>query len=162
MIGLRTLHDILQTGRDDDIALMGPSRTAMNYRELRAQMSRTLATLNRLGLGRNDRVAIVLPNGPDMASAFISVACCATTAPLNPAYKRKEFDFYLADLNAKALIVEQGSDSAAIDAARARQIKVLELRTDPARRVAGCGQVFDHAVEVRILDDDASSLLADG
>ena len=35
----------------------------------------TLATPGRLGIGRNDRVAIVLPNGPEMATAFIAVAC---------------------------------------------------------------------------------------
>ncbi|MCK7493748.1 MAG: hypothetical protein MZW92_22255, partial [Comamonadaceae bacterium] len=30
-----------------------------------------------------------------------------TSAPLNPAYRADEFEFYLSDLNAKALIVEQ-------------------------------------------------------
>ena len=59
------------------------------------------AALNGMGIGRNDRVAIVLPNGPEMAAAFVAIACGATTAPLNPAYKADEFDFYLADLNAR-------------------------------------------------------------
>ena len=57
-----------------------------------------MATLNALGIGRGDRVAIVLPNGPEMATAFVAVACGATTAPLNPAYRAEEFDFYLTDL----------------------------------------------------------------
>ena len=43
--------------------------------------------LNAIGIGRGDRVAIVLPNGPEMATAFLAVACGATTAPLNPAYR---------------------------------------------------------------------------
>ena len=34
----------------------------------------TIARLNALGIGRNDRVAIVLPNGPEMAAAFIAIA----------------------------------------------------------------------------------------
>ena len=55
-------------------------------------------TLNGLGIGRGDRVAIVLPNGPEMAGAFIAVAGGAATAPLNPAYREEEFDFYLGDL----------------------------------------------------------------
>ncbi len=54
-----------------------------------------------MGIGRGDRVAIVLPNGPEMAASFVAIAAGATTAPLNPAYKRDEFDFYLADLNAR-------------------------------------------------------------
>jgi hypothetical protein len=58
------------------------------------------------GIGRNDRVAIVLNNGPEMAACFMACASSATTnAPLNPAYRADEFEFYLADADAKALIV---------------------------------------------------------
>ena len=56
------------------------------------------------GIGRGDRVAIVLPNGPEMATAFLAVAAGATTAPLNPAYRADEFEFYLTDLE------RQGAD----------------------------------------------------
>ena len=58
--------------------------------------------------GITTRVAIVLPNGPEMAVAFVGVAAAAICAPLNPAYSRSEFEFYLADLNPKALIVQSG------------------------------------------------------
>jgi len=135
LIKQATIQDLLQVGADDNIAVSGLDRSALNYRDLRAQVSRTVTALNRLGIGRGDRVAIVLPNGPEMATVFVSVASCATTAPLNPAYKREEFDFYLADLNAKALIIEQGSDSPALDAANARQIQILELCTDDCQPV---------------------------
>jgi len=49
---------------------------------------------------------MVLPNGPEMAAAFVAVAGAATTAPLNPAYTADEFAFYLDDLEARALLVE--------------------------------------------------------
>ena len=127
MTGQSTIMDLLQVGDDDDVALSGLDRPALQYRELRAQVTRTVAELNELGIGRNDRVAIVLPNGPEMATAFVSVASGATTAPLNPAYKKDEFDFYLSDLNAKALLVEAGSESPAVEAALGRGIQVLDL-----------------------------------
>ena len=127
MAGQSTIMDLLRVGDDDDIALSGLDRPALRYSELRTQVTRTVAELNDLGIGRNDRVAIVLPNGPEMATAFISIASGATTAPLNPAYKKDEFDFYLSDLNAKALLVEEGSESPAIDAAGERSIQVLDL-----------------------------------
>ncbi len=127
MTGQSTIMDLLRVGDDDNIALSGLDRPALNYYELRAQVARTVAELNDLGIGRNDRVAIVLPNGPEMATAFISVASGATTAPLNPAYKKDEFDFYLSDLGAKALLVEEGSESPAIEAALERNIQVLDL-----------------------------------
>ena len=78
-----------------------------------------------MGIGRNDRVAIVLPNGPEMAAAFIAIACGATTAPLNPAYRAEEFDFYLSDLNAKALVILEGMESPALAVAEARGIPVV-------------------------------------
>jgi acyl-CoA synthetase (AMP-forming)/AMP-acid ligase II len=48
---------------------------------------------NHWHIGATERVAIVLPNGPEMAVAFVTVAQSATTAPLNPAYKEDEFAF---------------------------------------------------------------------
>jgi acyl-CoA synthetase (AMP-forming)/AMP-acid ligase II/acyl carrier protein len=83
--------------------------------------------LNRHGIVRNDRVAVVLPNGLEAAAAFISIASCATYAPLNPAYGPDEFDFYLSDLNAKALVVLAGQSSPAREVAAARKIQIFEL-----------------------------------
>ncbi len=133
MSGPVTIHDLLQIGDDDAIALSGIGRAPLTYRGLRSQVEQVLELLNSVGIGRNDRVAIVLPNGPEMATAFVSIACCATTAPLNPAYTQDEFEFYLSDLGAKALVVQQGVDSPAVVAARQRKIPVFELCADQDR-----------------------------
>ena len=118
---------LLATGRNDDIALSAPGRAPLRYAGLRAQVADTLATLNAMGVGRNDRVAIVLNNGPDMASCYMACAAGTTSAPLNPAYRAEEFEFYLSDLNAKALIVEQGSVSPAVEVARRLDVPVIDL-----------------------------------
>ena len=70
----------------------------------------------------------MLDNGPEMASAFVALACGVTTAPLNPAYRREEYDFYLQDLGAKALVVGEDSTSEAIDSARALGAAVIRQR----------------------------------
>ena len=78
---------------------------------------------------------IVLPNGPEMAAAFIAIGSGATTAPLNPAYRQEEFEFYMEDLNARALVVEKGSASPAVAAAKAKGVRILELgweESDPS------------------------------
>ena len=80
-----------------------------------------------MGVGRNDRVAVVLPNSPEMAVAFLGIASCATCAPLNPGYRESEYDFYLSDLNAKALIFQSGVAEAAVQVARKRGIPLVEL-----------------------------------
>ena len=122
-----TVSELLAAGRDDAIAIGAPDREPLTYAGLRDHVKDTVAALNARGLGRNDRVAIVLPNGPEMATAFVAIACGATTAPLNPAYREEEFEFYLSDLNAKALVVEQGSDSPAVSAANKLGIPLLEI-----------------------------------
>jgi acyl-CoA synthetase (AMP-forming)/AMP-acid ligase II len=131
-----TLPALLVAGAADAPALLAPERPPLSYDGLRRHVENVVAALNARGIGRNDRVAIVLPNGPEMASAFLAVAAAATTAPLNPAYKRAEFEFYLSDLRAKALLVERGSTSEAIDVARALGATVLELDV-PADAPAG-------------------------
>ena len=85
------------------------------------------ATLAAQGIGAGDRVAIVLPNGPDMATAFLTVAAACCAAPLNPSYKLDEFEFYLADLKPSAIILASGDTGPAAEAARRLQIPVLSL-----------------------------------
>jgi oxalate---CoA ligase len=123
----RTLKDLLASGRDDAVAIAAHEAPPLTYAGLRALIERTCATLNDLGIGLGDRVAIVLPNGPEMAAAFLCVASAATSAPLNPAYKQDEFEFYLQDLKAKALILEAGSESPALRAAEKLGVALLTL-----------------------------------
>jgi acyl-CoA synthetase (AMP-forming)/AMP-acid ligase II len=131
MVSIRTLQDLLAVGRGDAAAVTAPGTQALTYDAFRKLVADTVATLNGFGIGRNDRVAIVLPNGPDMATSFVAIATGATAAPLNPAYKADEFEFYMSDLGAKALVVEAGSKSAALDVAQKLGIAVLTLTPDP-------------------------------
>lgn len=86
-----------------------------------------MVQLNALGIGRGDRVAIVLPQGPELAVTFLAVACGATAAPLTPAYLEKEFTFYLEDLQARAVILMSDDPSPARAAAAALGVPILEM-----------------------------------
>ncbi len=127
-----TMPDLLKKGADRAPAIGAPGRPSLTHASLRALASRTVASLNAMGIGRGDRVALVIPNGPEAASSFVTIGCGATTAPLNPAYKADEFAFYLGDLSAKALVIQAGMDSPARAAAAERGIPVIDLVTDPA------------------------------
>jgi len=122
-----TLQDLLAVGSPDATALSASGRMPLSHGALRALIASTVGTLNSLGIGRNDRVAIVLANGPGMAACFIACASGVASAPLNPAYRADEFEFYLSDLNAKALIVERGSASPAIDVAIKLGVRLIDL-----------------------------------
>jgi acyl-CoA synthetase (AMP-forming)/AMP-acid ligase II len=127
-----TIWELLRHGVDEAPAIGAPERPSLSHKNLRELAGRTVQSLNAMGIGRNDRVAIVLPNGPEMATAFIAIACGATTAPLNSAYRAEEFDFYLSDLNAKALVILDGMDSPARAVAAQRNIPIVTLVREKA------------------------------
>ena len=122
-----TIAELLAAHDGAGPALGAPAREPLTFAGLREQIERTTAALNGFGLGRGDPIAIVLPNGPEMAAAFLAVASAATAAPLNPGYRADEFSFYLSDLEARAVIVQQGDDTPARAAAAAEGVPIIEL-----------------------------------
>jgi acyl-CoA synthetase (AMP-forming)/AMP-acid ligase II/thioesterase domain-containing protein/aryl carrier-like protein len=112
-------------------ALLGIGRKPMTYHDLLQQAERTIEYLNSVGIGRGDKVAVVLRNGPDAAACCLSVALGAVSALLNPGYTAAEFESYLGDLNPTAVLVEEDSKSGCIAVAQAGGIPVLRLVADP-------------------------------
>lgn len=111
----------------DAVAIVAENRRPLTYAGLWAHLQQVGAALRAFGIGHRDRVAVVLPNGPEMATAFLAVSACAANAPLNPAYRADDFDFYLTDLDAKAVIVLADDDSPVRAVARAKGIQILNL-----------------------------------
>jgi len=126
-----TISALIADSSADAAAIGAPGQGPLSFQGLRDLAERTGATLNAAGIGRGDRVAIVLANGPEAATAFLTVACYAVTAPLNPSYKAEEFAFYLSDLKARALIVQQGVATPARAVATDLRIPIIELVPDP-------------------------------
>ena len=126
-----SLRRLLERGTAHQAALGAPGRQDLTHADLRTLVDRTLSTLNGMGIGRTDRLALVLPNGPEMATCFMACASGVTSAPLNPAYRADEFEFYLNDLHAKALIVEQSSSSPAIAVAQKQGVRIIDLVAGP-------------------------------
>jgi oxalate---CoA ligase len=106
-------------------ALLAPGRPTLDHAGLLAQVEEGMRALRRLGIRPGDRVAMVLGNGPHTAAAFLAVASAASAAPLNPAYRAEELDFYLGDLRARAVLVDGGGP--VVEVARARGIPVVEV-----------------------------------
>lgn len=137
MTAYRTVAELLRVGEGARPALRAPDgRASLDFSGLRALADATVARLNGMGIGRGDRVGIVVPNGPEMAAAFVAIAAGCTTAPLNPAYREDEFTFYLDDLKARALVVLKGAETPARAAAAKLGVPIIELVPDAA---AGAG-----------------------
>ncbi|WP_310428753.1 AMP-binding protein [Chamaesiphon sp. VAR_48_metabat_135_sub] len=115
----------------DAIALLAPGHQPLSYSQLDRQIAEIGTMLRCWGISRTDRVALVLPNGATMAVAFLAIAAHATCAPLNPAYGDREFNFYLSDLQPKALIIAADLDSPAREVAKRLGIAIVELSPIP-------------------------------
>jgi acyl-CoA synthetase (AMP-forming)/AMP-acid ligase II len=112
-----TLLTVLDAGQDEDLALVIPVGISLTYRRLREEVWRGAEALAARGIRRGDRVGLVYPNSAEAIVLFLAAATAGTAAPLNPAYKVDEFQFYLEDTRARALLVPPGQAAAARQAA---------------------------------------------
>ena len=120
-----TLLDLLDSGAPSHPAIVAPGGPVLTYDSLRHQVRTLAGQLRAIGIGRGDRVAIVLPNGMEAIVTFLAVSAAGTAAPLNPAYKAAEFEFYMDDTNAKALIT---ADDGGGEARSAAPPSVMDIR----------------------------------
>jgi oxalate---CoA ligase len=94
-------------------ALMAVDGTLLAHADLRREVDRLAGRLRDAGLGPRDRIAVVLPNGPEMALVLLAAMAVGCVAPLNPKYREEEFRFYLDDLRASALVAFPETPAAA-------------------------------------------------
>src|SRR5439155_22500256 len=112
-------------------AILAPGRPPLTYGRLRQHIGEIGETLRVLGINRNERVAMALTDGPEMAVAFLAVAASAICVPLNPAYSADEYATYLADLHVQALLVQAGVPTPARAVARTCGCAIIELVPRP-------------------------------
>ena len=113
----------------DEPAILAPGRPPLTYRRLYEHIDKTGRALRALGIYRRDRIVVVLPNGPELAVAILTVEASAVCVPLNPAYGAEELERYFADLQPRALITPAGINSPARRVALSCGVRVIELST---------------------------------
>jgi amino acid adenylation domain-containing protein len=121
---LVSFHGRVAPGRP---AILAPDREAMTYGVLLARTNEVVRELRRLGVNRSDRVAVVLPSGPDAAVAIVAVACGAVCVPLNPAYTADEWQRYFGDLQITALLTRADIASPSRGVAHTLGIPVIDM-----------------------------------
>lgn len=124
-----TVRALMTVGRDAAPAVWDVSGGVLDYAALRSSADRLRVQLASCGVGPTDTVAVLLPNGPEMAVAFLAAASGAGVAPLNPSYRAEELRFYLGDLKPRVLITTSEAGSAAREVLPAETI-ALDLVGD--------------------------------
>jgi len=128
-------------GSDSSTAVIVPSKPSpltVSYGDLKAEIASFQAKLAAIGVARGAPVSIALINSYEFVVAFLAAAWQrGVAAPLNPAYKQDEFEFYIEDVKSAVVLVPRGAvdgDSPAVRAARKFNAAVAECYWDPARK----------------------------
>jgi acyl-CoA synthetase (AMP-forming)/AMP-acid ligase II len=122
------IRNLLEQADSSHIAIRAETNT-LTYADLNQLVESLARALGDFGLREGDRIAISLPNGLEVISAFLAASTVGTAAPLNPAYTVDEFKFYLEDTRARALIVPAGSAREARIAAAETKVAIIECET---------------------------------
>lgn len=103
------------SARGETIALIDGDRR-LTYSELRVQVFKLATELLRRGVGRGDRVVMLIANSIDFVVAFWAIQYVGAVAvPLNPAIITSKLRWILADCSPSFLIVDASFSSRAPD-----------------------------------------------
>lgn len=131
----------------DAPAFLAPERRPLSYGRLHQHIETIGCALRSIGIGAADRVVVMLPNGPELAVAIVSVASHAACAVVNTAYAAEELERYFAELKPRALIVPAGVASPARRVALGCGIAVIDVAPPIPGREAG---LFTLSAEKRV------------
>lgn len=107
------------------VALISPDGSSLTYRELSARVNAGILALQDRGIGRESRVAVVMPNGLLLAETILTVSALACCAPLSPRLTAEEFGFEFSDLGCSALVTTGSVNSPARDVASELGIDII-------------------------------------
>jgi oxalate---CoA ligase len=140
-------------------ALMALGRRSMSFEELSSHTTRIGAQLRRCGVARDSRVALMVPQGAEAASALLSVMAHAVCMPLNPSMPAEELMGVLRASGARVLLVALPVDTAVSAVAASLGLMLLGLRPG-AESVAGSFElelINPGSAVMRELTDKAAS-----
>ena len=135
----------------DRLALLNVEGDSLSHFALCSRVAGIALHLRSLEIRPADAVAVVMPPGPAMAIAFLAVSSVAACAPLNPAYRRSDFEFYLSDLRPAAILVPEGFASPCIEVATELEIPVVQVQVSREGWIEGRSAQTseDHAAVLR-------------
>jgi oxalate---CoA ligase len=108
----RTIQSIAET-RPSTAAILAPGRQVLDYQGLCRQICSAGSVLNENGIGRGDRVVLLVANGPEAASLLLAVSTYATAVPVDPQANLAELRTCLRGLKIRALIADPAHETLA-------------------------------------------------
>jgi oxalate---CoA ligase len=165
-IGLAMIFDVIRSCARQtpaSAALLAPGRATLDYGGLYAQLCDVGAALNDGGVGQGDRVALLISNGPEAATAFLSVSCFATAVPVNLEFGVDELRGLLRDMRIGAFMADLSHEPLARALAAEFEVSLFTLDVAPDS-AAGCFTLIERSVRRAVsrrgpCDSEADALL---
>lgn len=145
-----------------------PEPLTVTYNQLLADVSAFQVKLAALGIKTGAPVSVALVNSYEFIVSFLATAWQrGIAAPLNPAYKQDEFEFYIDDIKSALVLVPRGAVAAgspAVKAARRYKAAIAECYWDSGKAevvldVKDRGQLGGHAAVQEPQPDDVALVL---
>ncbi|KAG7289768.1 hypothetical protein NEMBOFW57_006144 [Staphylotrichum longicolle] len=140
MAAALTLQSAIQ-GAPGSVAVIVPSRPhalTVTYKDLVSEVASFQQKLAAIGIAQGSPVSIATVNSYEFIVSFLAAAWQrGIAAPLNPAYKQDEFEFYIEDVKSAVVLVPKGayqSKSPAVKAAQKFHAAIAECYWDDAKK----------------------------
>ncbi|KAI0389604.1 AMP-binding enzyme [Xylariaceae sp. FL0594] len=128
-------------GEGSSVAIIIPSKPTpltVTYRDLVAECSSFQRKLAAIGITEGSAVSIATVNSYEFIVSFLATSWQrAVAAPLNPAYKQDEFEFYIDDIKSTLVLVPRGAYKAnapSVKAAKRFNAAIAECYWDAAKK----------------------------
>ena len=147
------------------IAIEAPEANSLSFSALDASLDTLVGDLRRAGVSQGARVACVVEDGRATAVTVLALMRAGSCAPLNPLYRRRDFERYLSDLRADALIVDERVSTEASAVADTLGIPTITLEraggADGVLRLrrAGARLAAPEPIPSDAVEPDATALL---
>ncbi|MEB3341935.1 condensation domain-containing protein [Okeania sp.] len=135
-VEFKTWADLLP-GTDEPAIYSTDGRQPLTHSQLKdfVKCPPDNASLSYLGIKITDRVCAAMDNGPEAATAFLSLAQQCVFAPISTSLTEKQVQFELEDLGAVALVLQRGEANSRENAklkacAESLGVRVIELIPD--------------------------------
>ncbi|WOH69765.1 AMP-binding protein [Bradyrhizobium sp. BWA-3-5] len=107
-------------------AIVSATFAPLTYDGLQRQLDHVRRQLRLAGFDCGARIGVLMPNGPEAVLGIVAVACCSIAVPLDARLSPAEIDQRLEMLRLDALIMPQGRDFEARQAAERRRVVIIE------------------------------------
>lgn len=131
---LRTIHELFRHHAEanaDAVAIQTLNAPDLTYGGFMTQLHKVIEALTAWGIGHDDRVMIMLPNGPEVLIALHGVASVAVAFVLDPNAGADQVEYLMDFIQPKAILLLDGLDGAGRERAQALGVRIIDVTPTP-------------------------------